>query len=190
MNVKNYETNLPGTTIEFDFKTPGYAEELLHSVFIAGGLVLSQVSSLTGLAPHMIQNWVKRGFVSPPVGKKYTMRQFCRIATINFLKDSMQLEHIVKLIHSVNGRLDDESDDLIDDSRLYIYFTEILSSCADYGTLSEPGSVAEEVLADYCEPYSGAKARIASVLKIMAIAYASARLKQHAEVLLEGLEQG
>ncbi|MFR8526814.1 MAG: MerR family transcriptional regulator [Flavonifractor plautii] len=28
--------------------------------------MLSQVASLTGLEPYVIQNWVRRGFVAPP----------------------------------------------------------------------------------------------------------------------------
>ena len=86
---------LPGTTIEADPAREGAAEGILSSLFMAGGLVLSQVSQLTGLEPHMIQNWVKRGFVSPPRNKKYTRRQFCRIVIINMLRDSLPLERIV-----------------------------------------------------------------------------------------------
>ena len=57
---------LPGTTVETDLSRNDAAEALLSPLFLAGGLMLSQVSQLTGLEPHVIQNWVKRGFVSPP----------------------------------------------------------------------------------------------------------------------------
>ena len=46
---------------------------------LAGGMVLGQIASLTGLEPHTVQNWVKRGFLSNPVNKRYSCNQFCRI---------------------------------------------------------------------------------------------------------------
>ena len=58
-------------------------------MFLAGGIVRSQVSAVTGLESHMIQNWVKRGFLSNPVNKRYSCRQFCRIAIINMLKTTL-----------------------------------------------------------------------------------------------------
>ena len=60
---------LPGTTIAVDWNKPEEAETLLNSLFLAGGLMLSQVASLTGLEPYVIQNWVRRGFVAPPERK-------------------------------------------------------------------------------------------------------------------------
>ena len=67
---------LPGTTIAVDWNRPEEAETLLNSLFLAGGLMLSQVASLTGLEPYVIQNWVRRGFVAPPERKRYSRRQF------------------------------------------------------------------------------------------------------------------
>ena len=101
-------TTLPGTTIPVDWTRPEEAETLLNSLFLAGGLMLSQVASLTGLEPYVIQNWVRRGFVAPPERKRYSRSQFCRIVLINMLKDSMQLDKICALLSYVNGELDDE----------------------------------------------------------------------------------
>ena len=91
---------LPGTTIAVDWNRPEEAETLLNSLFLAGGLMLSQVASLTGLEPYVIQNWVRRGFVSPPERKRYSRRQFSRIVLINMLKDSV----ILKPISFLKGR--------------------------------------------------------------------------------------
>ena len=44
---------LPGTTIAVDWNRPEEAETLLNSLFLAGGLMLSQVASLTGLEPYV-----------------------------------------------------------------------------------------------------------------------------------------
>ena len=117
---------LPGTTIPVDWSRPEEAETRLNSLFLAGGLMLSQVASLTGLEPYVIQNWVRRGFAAPPERKRYSRRQFCRIVLINMLKDSMQLDKICTLLSYVNGELDDESDDLIDDAQLYLYFVRLV----------------------------------------------------------------
>jgi NADH:ubiquinone oxidoreductase subunit C len=66
---------LPGTVLEVDQSRPEAADELFSSLFVTGGLVLSQVCQITGLEPYTVQNWVKRGFLTPPVKKKYNRRQ-------------------------------------------------------------------------------------------------------------------
>lgn len=40
---------LPGSTIEVELSRRGIAEDLLAPMFLAGGLVLSQVAEITGL---------------------------------------------------------------------------------------------------------------------------------------------
>ena len=59
--------NLPGTAIENVFSDP---KKTLYSIFASGGLFLSQVCFVTGIELHTVQNWVKRGFVAPPIEKK------------------------------------------------------------------------------------------------------------------------
>ena len=136
---------LPGTTVEADLRRPDAADMLLSPLFLTGGLMLSQVSQLTGLEPYVIQNWVKRGFVSPPERKKYSRRQFCRILFINMLKDVLQLEKICQLLSYVNGALADESDDLVDDSYLYICLVRLL------GRLEEAPMPGDEKLVRWCD---------------------------------------
>ena len=145
---------LPGTTVPADPDRLDGAEALLSPLFLAGGLTLSQVAQLTGLEPHMIQNWVRRGFVSPPQSKRYTRRQFSRILMISMLRSCMQLDKICALLSYVNGHLDDESDDLIDDWRLYGYAARLIVQAR-----GEPLAGPEErrswcarVLEDYQEP--------------------------------------
>ena len=77
---------LPGTTIEIEVNELGVSERFFGNMFKMGGLVMSQLSNLLGLEPYIIQNWVKRGFVSPPIKKMYTKRQFSRLCIINMLK--------------------------------------------------------------------------------------------------------
>lgn len=181
---------LPGTTIETDLSREDAAQALISPLFLTGGLVLSQVAQLTGLEPYVIQNWVKRGFVSPPRNKKYSQAQLCRIATINLLKDCLRLDQITRLLSYLNGNLRDESDDLIDDFTLYDMVTRLVfrlerSPCSGR---EEWQGWCEQVLAGYAEPYPGARARVRRGLQVILTAYAAARLKGRAEQMLKGLD--
>ena len=104
------EWTLPGTVLSVDADRPQAAEEVFSSLFLAGGLVLSQVTQVTGLEPYIIQNWVRRGFLAPPKQRKYTRRQLSRILMINVLKSTLSIEQICKLLSYINGALDDEGD--------------------------------------------------------------------------------
>lgn len=183
-------SRLPGTTLEADLERENAADTLLSSIFLAGGLVLSQVSLLTGLEPYTIQNWVKRGFLPPPVHKKYSRRQVCRLFIINMLRDSMQIDRICRLLSFVNGRLDDEGDDLIDDSTLYMHIVALVSRWGDdVPTAEQLHAWCSEVLADYEEPYPGARARIAAALEVISTAYLASCLRRRAELLLAHLDE-
>ena len=160
---------LPGTTIAVDWNRPEEAETLLNSLFLAGGLMLSQVASLTGLEPYVIQNWVRRGFVAPPERKRYSRRQFSRIVLINMLKDSMQLDKICALLSYVNGELDDESDDLIDDFQLYLYIVR-LAALVEHQPPSGPDEAArwcQTAAESYRESVPGARDRVARCLHVI-----------------------
>ena len=89
---------IPGTTLEGLRANADRTEGLFQSMFLAGGLTLSQVSRITGLENHTIQNWVKRGFLPPPRNKRYDMEQVCRIINMNILKGNMPLEQIVQAL--------------------------------------------------------------------------------------------
>ncbi|MBQ7647235.1 MAG: DUF1836 domain-containing protein [Clostridia bacterium] len=189
---------LPGTKIEMlipeDVKKNGNVpewissetEKILNNLFSAGGLVLSQVVQLTGLEYHTVQNWVKRKFLSPPVQKKYSRRQLCRIILINALKDVMTISDIVKMFSYINGHLDDESDDSIADDRLYIYFVGMIHSVKEYDE-SMIEDAAGKIVSDYTEPFPGSKKRLISVLKIMTYAYYSTVMKSKASVLMTSI---
>ena len=178
---------LPGTVLEAPMENADQVEALFSPMFLAGGMMLSQVSSITGLEPYIIQNWVKRGFLAPPVNKRYTLRQLCRILNINMLKGVLPMDQICGMLEYINGQLDDESDDLIDDSRLYFIFVRMAARAKE---LDQTGTWLEtiaQVLADYQEPVPGAKERIAKVLRIMLLAYVAARMKDDAMGLLDAL---
>ena len=122
---------IPGTTLEGLRSNADRTDGLFQSMFLAGGLTLSQVASITGLETHTIQNWVKRGFLPPPQGKRYDMEQVCRLININILKGNMPLEQIIHLMSYLNGSLTDESDDLVDDTMLFFLFVKLAHSKPD-----------------------------------------------------------
>ena len=95
--------NIPGTVLTATAEETPYIEEKFRAMFLGGGMVLSQVAGVTGLEPYTIQNWVKRGFLTNPVGKRYTLRQLCRILNINMLKSALPMEEICGLLQYING---------------------------------------------------------------------------------------
>lgn len=179
---------LPGTVLTVAKRQPEAAEELLRSLFLTGGLVLSQVSQVTGLEPYTVQNWVKRGFLAPPERKKYSRRQLSRVIIINMLKNALTMDQICQLISYVNGQLDDESDGTIDDSVLYSYFLRLIWQQPE-GTLSQSEGIEDilPVLEDFTEPVPGAKEHIAQVLAVMRTAWAAATLRERAEQMMKAL---
>lgn len=183
---------LPGTTIQTSLQSAGEARSLLDNIFMAGGLVLSQVSGLTGLEPYIIQNWIKRGFLAPPEHKKYSKRQFCRIATINMLRDVLQIEKITGLLSYINGRLDDESDDIIDDSELYFYYIDAILAmerpAAGVNIGERVRSAVENAVAGFSEPFPGAKRRLVKTLEVMVYAHYAALMRSGAEEILNTLD--
>ncbi len=180
-------TRLPGTTIEADLSRDD-TEYILKSIFSMGGLVLSQVAQLAGLEPYDVQNWVKRGFCTPPVSKKYTKKQFCRIILINMLKESLPLGEIVRLLSYINGHLNDERDDMIDDDRLYVYLVRAVAAVEVFSEENVKAAV-ENAIADYKEPVPGGRRRLFKVLSIMVYAYFSTVLQRNVAQMMASLDQ-
>lgn len=174
---------MPGTTIELDIAEWDSADRMLEAMFLSGGLVLSQVARLSGLAPYDVQNWVRRGFVSPPRQKRYSRRQLSRIFIINMLKGSLQIDRVCSLLSYINGDLSDESDDSIDDTRLYIYLVQLCAAVERGDKLN-----ILEILSDYNEPAPGARVRVARVLEIMVVAYQASSLRQKAENMISDID--
>lgn len=183
------EWTLPGTVLSVDADRPQAAEEVFSSLFLAGGLVLSQVTQVTGLEPYIIQNWVRRGFLAPPKQRKYTRRQLSRILMINALKSTLSIEQICKLLSYINGALDDEGDDTIDDTELYGAFVLVAGSVQKHGLTSESemNRLIADGLKDYKEPIPGAKERIEQALRIMITAWRAAQLQTKAQSMMNAL---
>ena len=178
---------IPGSTLEGDQADADQLSQVFDSMFLPGGMVLSQVARISGLEAYTVQNWVKRGFLSPPKDKKYTMRQLCRILNINMLKGALTMEQICGLLGYINGALDDESDDLIDDAELYFMFVKLAVRSRDQHSMPQWEQTIETMLETYEEPVPGAKDRIHKVLKIMIAAWYTTRMRQKTEQMLAEL---
>ena len=180
---------IPGTTLTARREDAQFIEQQFKAMFFAGGMVLSQVAGITGLEPYTIQNWVKRGFLTKPVGKRYTLQQLCRILNINMFKSVMPLEQVCRLLSYVNGQLDDESDDMIDDSVLYFLFVRLASHFSVMHNPQGRDDYLEEVLRDYAEPVPGARERVAKVLRSLLTAWAASQLRSLSEEMTKALDE-
>lgn len=180
---------IPGTVISQPMEEAEHLEERLTAMFLGGGMVLSQVAAVTGLEPYTVQNWVKRGFLTKPQQKKYDLEQLCRIITINMLKDALPMEEICGLLEYINGDLDDESDDLVDDHKLYFMFVRL---AAHHRKMHDPAgreAYVQEILAGYAEPVPGARDRVEKVLSVMLTAWAAALLRRQAMTMVAELKE-
>ena len=179
---------LPGPTLQGKRSDAERTDGLFQSMMLTGGLTLGQVATITGLEPYTVQNWVKRGFLPAPRGKRYDMEQLCRIITINMLRGALPLEKICGLLTYINGHMDDESDDLIDDSQLYFLFLRL---AAHHRRMHDPAGrdkYVREALANYQEPIPGARERVEKVLHVMLTAWAASLLRQQAVSMAEALK--
>ena len=178
---------IPGTVLQIRREDAEHIDEIFSSMFLAGGVTLSQVASITGLEPYTIQNWVKRGFLPPPENRRYSQKQLCRIIQINMLKSALSLETICSLLEYINGKLDDAADDIIDDAALYFLFVKLAARAKQMENAVAWESALATLLADYQEPVPGARERIEKTLRIMVTAWIAARTRQAAEKLIEEL---
>jgi DNA-binding transcriptional MerR regulator len=151
-------------------------------------MTLSQVCSLTGLEAYMVQNWVKRGFLTSPSRKRYSLEQVCRIININMLKSILPMERICGLLSYVNGNLDDASDDIILDSKLYFIFARLAVRARELDDRDACRRIIEEELEGYTEPVPGAKERVVRALEVMLTAWLAAKMRAAAEAMLQQLD--
>ena len=178
---------IPGTTLDGLRGNADKTEELFRSLFLAGGLTLSQVARITGLENHTIQNWVKRGFLPPPRNKRYDMEQVCRIININILRGNMPLEQIVKLMGYLNGNLADESDDLVDDTMLFFMFVSLAARARYIGGSEKWDDALLQVTENYEEPVPGARDKLIKVLQVMLTTWIANLLKAKVDRMIEDL---
>ncbi len=178
-------TTFPGTTIETTKIEKGSSKSLFDGIFAAGGVTLSQISIMTGLEPYLIQNWVKRGFVSSPQHRVYSRRQFARIVIINMLRESLQIDRICGLIEIIGGVLADDSDDLICDEELYHRYVDMLADPElNFADRASAEKAAERAVEDFVEKIPNSKNKLETILLVMLYAHSASRLRDTAEQML------
>ena len=179
----------PGTTIEVIKLERGSSQVLFDGIFAAGGVTLSQISVMTGLEPYLIQNWVKRGFITSPQKRMYSKDQFSRIIIINMLRETLQIEKICELIKVIGGVLDDPADDMISDSELYCRFVDMIAEIGE-DTLSEHEIrlASDKASEDFVEKIPNSRKKLSGILRVMLYAYMSARLRREAEEIFSSLQ--
>lgn len=176
---------IPGTIIP---ETHGTTNARFLTGIFAGtsSLMLSQIREMTGLDASALQNWVKRGWVSPPQNRRYNIDQVARILIINMIREAFQLEKIASLLAYVNGSVNDRSDDIIPESKLYEYICTVKEQYKgrDVNETVALKACIDEVTKDYVEVMQGAGERLRIALEIIIIAVSSVQLKKQADRLL------
>lgn len=153
----------PGSTIEYTGRS---GREFLDGIFTGTtGLVMQQVTEISGLATPAVQNWVSRGFIAHPVNRRYDKNALARILIINSVRGALSLPNIKKLLTYVNGSPESRLDDIIPESELYSYVCDVIFS--DDFKSSSTEKLIDDVLADYNELLPGAKARLKTALTVI-----------------------
>jgi DNA-binding transcriptional MerR regulator len=176
---------------QIDEKEITSAFSLIRPIFaMTGGITLSQLRELTGLEGSTIQNWVKRGWIATTTGKKYNEHHLARILIINLLRGSLRMEDIVKLMAYVNGDVQSQEDDIIDDSELYDRLCGVIFNLEKDGTYSQDriSEAVELQMVEYCPKFEDSEDRLRNALNIMAHAYISSDFRQRAEALIGEIE--
>ena len=187
MNLEIHDTMVPGTRLTRAAAGNVTGRDFLDRVFFpSDGVMLSRIRDVSGIDGSTLQNWIKRGWVENAPLKRYTVDQVAHILIINMLRSCVQLDHIAFLLHYINGRVDDRSDDIIRDSVLYDYICKILDRLIEEDNCSGASirGVIREVTADYAEIRPGAHERLNNALEIIVAAYYAAVLNRHADDML------
>lgn len=193
MNLHIKDELIPGTKLLRAEMGGVTGIEFLSKIFyISDGVMLTQIRDISGIDGSTLQNWTKRGWVENSKLKRYDINQVAHILIINMLRSCMQLDRIAYLIQYINGKVNDRSDDIIEDSELYDYICKILDKLMTYEVCSL-GSVKEaieEVTADYSEKIGGARKRLTNALEIIIVAYYATLVKKHSDEKFEEIFAG
>ncbi|MBQ8641069.1 MAG: DUF1836 domain-containing protein [Clostridia bacterium] len=179
---------IPGTVVDRSKMNGAAGEPFLDKVFyITEGIMLTQIREITGIDGTTLQNWLKRGWVASPRGKYYTKEHLARILLIAMMRDTMQLARIAQVLQYINGRVGDETDDIIPESVLYDYVCRAVDILADGESsgLNQLDEVVEKVAASYEERVAGAKKRLSRGISVIVTAYYSSLVKNHAENMID-----
>ena len=173
------EALIPGTNIAYP-DNRDVLEIFRPFTQSGGGLTLSQICHVTGLESATVQNWIKRGFVPHPNGRRYSERHLCRILTINAVRDGMKIDNVGALLRALNGDVNDEGDDIIQERRLFELFCRVVRL-----TKNAPANV-DSAARDACRLLTPEEKKYSDTLeyalRVMAYAYYAGKYKKEAEL--------
>ena len=192
MNLQINEELIPGTILNRREMGDVTGLEFLKKIFyISDGVMLTQIREISGIDGSTLQNWTKRGWVANARLKRYNIDQVAHILIINMLRSCMQLDKIAFLVSYINGRVYDQSDDIIRDSQLYDYICRILDRLMNAGEITKDNSTLrdtiEEITSDYEEKVTGARKRLNTAIEIIIIAYYASIIKSHSDGMVDAL---
>ena len=192
MNLQINEELIPGTILNRREMGDVTGLEFLKKIFyISDGVMLTQIREISGIDGSTLQNWTKRGLVANARLKRYNIDQVAHILIINMLRSCMQLDKIAFLVSYINGRVYDESDDIIRDSQLYDYICRILDRLMHAGEITKDNTTLrdtiEEITSDYEEKVTGARKRLNTAIEIIIIAYYASIIKSHSDDMVDAL---
>ena len=193
MNLQIKDDFIPGTKLlRSDMGGVTGLEFLSKIFFITDGVMLTQIREISGIDGSTLQNWTKRGWVENSKLKKYNINQVAHILIINMLRSCMQLDRIAFLIQYINGRVDDRSDDIIEEAELYDYICKILDKLMSYEicSIGSIKDVIHEETAGYKENIQGARDRLTNALEIIIVAYYATLVKKYSDERLEAIYTG
>ncbi len=192
MNLQINEELIPGTILNRREMGDVTGLEFLKKIFyISDGVMLTQIREISGIDGSTLQNWTKRGWVANARLKRYNIDQVAHILIINMLRSCMQLDKIAFLVSYINGRVYDQSDDIIRDSQLYDYICRILDRLMNAGEITKDNTTLrdtiEEITSDYEEKVTGARKRLNTAIEIIIIAYYASIIKSHSDGMVDAL---
>lgn len=175
---------VPGTVLPWTEGLQQNAFAVLSPVLaVTKGLTLSQLRELTGLEGSTIQNWVKRGWVENPTGKRYGETQIVRIVIINMLRNSMQLEKIIALMAYINGRVDDRSDDILPDRELFSLLCAVIFEADRMHSTDREviASIIDSRMTNYRVPNAQAGEKLRRAVLCMVLGFIASEIKKQAD---------
>jgi len=161
----------------------------LDSMMLAQVVEVAKRVSQNDLNPTHVQNWVRRKYVPNPQKKKYNREQVANVLLINDLRDILSLEEVSHLLGYVNESLLDTSDDRINPTKLYKYYSEIFDRSRMDWQISLQGleNEVEETLAGE-EMAEEDKEKVATTLVILNLLARANLYKQIAKRWLSSLD--
>ena len=182
--------NIPGTVLKFSKEIRNNAFATLDPLLsVTKGLTLGQISELTGLSGDTIQNWIKRGWVARPEGKRYGETQVVRIILINMLRSIIPMEQIIGLMEYINGDVEDRDDDIIPDRQLFNYLCAVIWQ-AETGNITdkeEIKNIIELEISDFKRDGEKDKKKLENVILCMTLAHISAKIKKEADAQIQAV---